>query len=238
MPNNFVEVFFCVVIRIDRLGYLVTYRGLAYHAPKGVAHMGPDLLTTIFTVSFWFGAGATILNFVFGVGRHGPDHLPGLGDLGGHDAAVHDPSGHGSVNGDSQLSPLNLTSILAFLVVFGAVGLALQGGVTAIVALILATLAGLVGGWLAFLFIAKFLLRGQTFLKDEPLIGTVGMLSIPIDGQRVGEIIYTRNGTRRSDGARSVNGESIGPGEEVVIVSYANGIATVQRWREYLNGGK
>lgn len=196
--------------------------------------MGPDLLTNIFTVCFWFGAAATVLNFVFGIGRNGPDHLPGVGDLGGHDPSLHDP---GSAAADSQISPLNLTSIMAFLVVFGAVGLAVQDGVTAIVALILASLAGVIGGWLAFLFIAKFLLRGQTFLTDDPLIGTVGTLSIPIDGRRMGEIIYTRNGTRRSDGARSINGESIGSGEEVVIVSYLNGIATVQRWREYLEGG-
>jgi hypothetical protein len=46
--------------------------------------------------------------------------------------------------------------------------------------------------------------------------------------------MYTRNGVRRSDGARSIDGIAIGPGEDVVIVDFANGIATVQRWREFV----
>src|SRR5205823_1435567 len=99
-------------------------------------------------------------------------------------------------------------------------------GVGAFFALLLATAAGLVAGWLAFLFVARFLVRGQTFLEDEPIAGTVGTISMPIGPDRVGEIIYTRNGVRRSDGARSLDGTAIGEGEEVVILRYVNGIAT------------
>lgn len=191
--------------------------------------MSPSVLSDLFTVCFWFGTAATVLSFLFGIGHHGLLHFPHFGHLGGHP----EPLGH--TGGDAELSPFNLTSILAFLVIFGAVGLALQGGLGGVIALIVAVLAGIVAGWLAFVFIARFLLRGETYLSDEPIVGTVGAISIPIGPGRVGEIIYTRHGVRRSDGARSIDGQPITTGEQVVIVSYDNGLATVERWSKFLD---
>jgi hypothetical protein len=193
--------------------------------------MGPNVLADLFAACFWFGTAATILSFVLGVGHHGPIHLPHLGH-------THLPAGGlGRASAGSGITPINLTSILAFLVVFGAVGLALLGGLGGVIALIFAVVTGLVAGWLAFIFIARFLLRGETYLVDEPIIGTIGKVSIPIGVDHVGEIIYTRNDVRRSDGARSVDGQPIPAGEEVVIVAYTHGIATVQRWQEFLLKG-
>jgi hypothetical protein len=190
--------------------------------------MGPNLLADLFTVSFWFGAAATVLTFVFGLGGHGSSHLPHVDLNPGHGlSGIH-------VQAGLPVSPFNLNSILAFLVVFGAVGLILPSGIGAVVALVLASLAGLFAGWLVFLFFARFLVRGQGFLVDEPINGTLGQISIPIASAHLGEVIYTRNGVRHSDGARSADGQAIGAGEEVVIVGYRNGIATVQRWRDYL----
>lgn len=187
--------------------------------------MSPDFLTTLFTLSFGFGAAATILSFLFGFGHHGPFHL-------GH--GVHAPH-HVDVHASTaSVSPVNFTSIFAFLIVFGAVGLAAQAGVGALFALLLASASGLLAGWVAFLFLARFLVRGQTLLEDEPIEGTVGRISTAIGPGRVGEVIYTRNGVRRSDGARSVDGKPIASGEEVVVVAFANGIATVQRWDEFV----
>ncbi len=187
--------------------------------------MDSGFLTGLFTLSFGFGAAATILNFVFGFGHHGPFHLP---------HAPHVPHHYGSHASDSAVSPVNLTSIFAFLIAFGAVGLVAQAGVGALLALILAGVAGLVAGWFAFLFIARFLVRGQTLLVDEPIDGTVGRVSSAIGPGHVGEVMYTRNGVRRSDGARSIDGKAIRAGEDVVIVSYANGIATVQLWADFV----
>jgi len=85
--------------------------------------MGLHLLTDLFTVCFWFGATTTLVSFVLGLGRHGPFHAPHAG----HGPYV----GHGPVlghHGGPEVSPLNLTSILAFLLVFGAVGLVLPAG--------------------------------------------------------------------------------------------------------------
>jgi hypothetical protein len=197
--------------------------------------MRPDFLGDLFIASFWFGAAATVLSFALGLGRHGGPHihlhLPGVGHvghLGGHGAALH----HGAA-GAQGVSPFNLNSILAFLVVFGAVGLSLEHGVGSVLALLFASGGGLIAGWLVFLFIARFLIRGETYLIDEPLVGTIGTISVSIGPGHVGEVIYTRHNARRSDGARSVDGTPIGAGEEVVIVGYQHGIATVQRWKEF-----
>jgi len=190
--------------------------------------MGPNLLAELFTVSFWFGTAAIVLTFILGIGGHGSSHLPHLGIDSGHgQIGVH-------VHAGPQVSPFNLSSLLAFLLVFGAIGLLLPSGVGALLALVLAALAGLFAGWLVFLFFARFLVRGQNYLVDEPMAGTLGQVSIAIPPAHLGEVIYTRNGVRHSDGARSSDGEPIGAGEEVVIVGYSNGIATVQRWRDYL----
>jgi hypothetical protein len=201
--------------------------------------MGQGFLTDLFTICFGFGAATTLISFVFGFGRHGPFHLPGGGHSGqvahlGHIGHVGHLGQAGSAS-SSDVSPLNLTSILAFLTVFGAVGLVTQDGLGAILALIVATLAGLFAGWVAFLFVFKFLLRGQTFLEDDPTAGTVATVSAAIGNGHVGEVRYTRNNVRRSDGARTVDGQPIGIGEEVVILSIDQGIATVQRWQEFID---
>ena len=88
--------------------------------------MGPNLLADFFTVSFWFGAAATVLTFVFGVGGHGSSHLPHVGIGTAHGlSGVH-------VHAGPTISPFNLSSLMAFLVVFGAVGLLLPSGVGAL----------------------------------------------------------------------------------------------------------
>lgn len=186
--------------------------------------MGPAFLTDVFTASFWFGAAATVLSFLLGGGHHGHPHLPGVN----HGASA------GASGVGADISPLNLNSLLVFLTVFGAVGLILAGGVGDLLAFVIALLVGGVAGWLVFLFIARFLARGQTFLADESLIGTIGTLSRPIDSGRVGEIIYTHRDVRHSDGARSKDGVPIPAGEEVVIVGFQRGIAVVQRADEFL----
>jgi hypothetical protein len=63
--------------------------------------------------------------------------------------------------------------------------------------------------------------------------GTVARVTIPIQDGRVGEIVFTREGARRSEGARSATGEPIARGTEVVIVRYDAGLAYVEPWATY-----
>ena len=194
--------------------------------------MQVNILTTVYTVCFVFGAVATIVGFVLGIGHHGGGAVSHA-----HHPLVHLPAAPGShgMPRDAAL-PVNPSSILAFLVVFGAVGLVLQdAGVVGLLALVLAAAAGLIAGWIVFLFVVRFLARGETYLVDDPLVGTVGKISVAIGPKHIGEILYTRHGVQRSDGARAVDGREIVAGEDVVIVDYANGIATVQRWQDFLS---
>jgi hypothetical protein len=101
--------------------------------------------------------------------------------------------------------------------------------------LIGAVAAGLLAGWLVYLFLVRVLLPGTIAgdLRAQSLVGTAARVTIPIRGDRVGEIVYTLQGARHSDGARSVDGKSIERDKEVVIVRYERGIAYVEEWERF-----
>jgi len=63
--------------------------------------------------------------------------------------------------------------------------------------------------------------------------GTVAHVTIPIQNGHVGEIVFSREGVRRSEGARSATGAPIERGTEVVIVRYEGGLAYVEPWASY-----
>jgi len=70
--------------------------------------------------------------------------------------------------------------------------------------MVASSLAGLVGGAMIFYFMAKVLLPGERIMDpaDYQLEGTVAQVTVPLRGQ-AGEILYTKAGTRRSEGART-----------------------------------
>lgn len=193
------------------------------------------------------------------VGSHGMDgshgHVGGAGDHGalahggaggGHGGSAHggEPGhpGGGHADSPSRLghdipSPVNVNTATAFLAFFGGVGYVLYGtlGVAAGVALVVAVLAGLAGGAVVFMFLVKVLLAGQRFLNPEDfrLEGSLAQVTRSIRADGIGEIVYSRDGTRRSEGARSATGEAIAAGTEVVVVRYERGIAYVESWASY-----
>ena len=198
-------------------------------------------LSAVFLICFLFGASFTFLSLLSGTahlslpGGHGLHlgHLH-LGHLHfGH--AAH--AGH-TTHAGNDASPFNAGSLLAFLAWFGGAGyllLNLSPLALAIVVL-LAILAGLIGAGLIFLFLLKVLMPAQTVLDPETyrLDGTAARITAGIPAGGTGEIIYSKAGTRRSDAARSIDGEPIGRNEEVVILSYNRGIAYVQTLKRYL----
>ncbi|MFN8634999.1 MAG: NfeD family protein [Chloroflexota bacterium] len=167
----------------------------------------------------------------FGAGHgasHG-GHLVGGGDHGDH-GALHE--GH-----FGEISPFNLQTITAFMAFFGGTGWVAytSGGVAPALALIAATLAGFVGGGAVFMFLVKVLVAGQQFMDpaDTQMEGTVGRVTMAIHEGAIGEIVFTHGGTRRSEGARSVDGAAIAKGTEVVIVRYEGGLAYVEPWSTF-----
>ncbi|MBZ5551421.1 MAG: NfeD family protein [Acidobacteriia bacterium] len=194
-------------------------------------------MTTFYLICFVVGFALTIVSLVMGhlnlhlhlhsfdASAHGLNH--GLGHL--H---------HGlSTGGEFDISPVNFSTVMAFLTWFGGMGYLLSHYYRfwLLLGLTVATLSGLAGGAVVFVFMAKFLAPRQTQLDpaDFDLIGTLARISSPIRPQGTGEIIFSQAGARKTSGARSVDGTGLEKGTEVVITRYEKGIAYVQRWEEF-----
>lgn len=186
--------------------------------------------------TFAFGVIFTIASFALGAfgGGHGL-HLHGL-DLHGAD--------HGSGGGghDAHISPFSISTISAFLAWFGGAGYLLSRftRLTALLDLLLAAAVGLVGGGIIFVILGKYVLPRLTELRQEDfqIQGTVGHLSVSIGSGAVGEIVYNVGGAQQVDSARSVSGEAIERGTEVVVLRREKGIAYVERWDKFASGNQ
>lgn len=184
---------------------------------------------------FLFGLIVSVLSLFVGVFHI---HLPGfdsLHHLHGHGFHLHFDGAH--AHSGSGVSPFNLSTIMAFLAWFGGAGYLLTewGHVGLAVVLGLASLCGITGGAIVFLFLAKVLMRsdGTLYVSDYQMEGLLGRVSNGIrENGGTGEIIFSQEGVRRTCGARAENGEAIVKGTEIVITRYERGIAYVRKWDE------
>lgn len=141
---------------------------------------------------------------------------------------------HGEIPG---ISPFNFSTLMAFLAWFGGAGylLTVWGKLGAMVVGALAVGAGLAGGMIVFLFLAKVLMKNDStlYVSDYHMEGLLGRLSVGIRaGNGTGEVIFSQEGVRRTCGARTEDGTEIVKGTEVVITRYERGIAYVKKWEE------
>jgi len=175
-------------------------------------------MMTLFAICFFVGLVLTVLVTFFG------------GDF----FEFH--ADHGAAHGHGGPSFFNLSSILASLTVFGGMGYMLNqiGMTSSLLILLIAIGAGLVVGWLFFLFYAKVIYKHDHSMKesDFDLSGQLGKLSVPINGKGMGEMMFVMHGTTRSISVRSENGESIPKGTKVVVLHTNKGIATVTRFNQ------
>jgi membrane protein implicated in regulation of membrane protease activity len=156
---------------------------------------------------------------------HGNGHAHGHGN------------GHGNGGEGSRGLPIwNISSLLAFLMWFGAGGYAVMKltGIGPWLALVPAVAAGAAGAVLVSAFL-RLMLRGETEMDPAQyrMEGTLAKVTIGIPEGGTGEIIFSKGDSRRSEGARSIDGRPIARGEEVVVVDYQRGIALVQGWDEF-----
>ncbi|MHB8652355.1 MAG: hypothetical protein ACYDA9_00595 [Terriglobia bacterium] len=181
-----------------------------------------------------------VVGFVFSVvslvASSGKIHLP-------HGGLHHGGTGHahGMARGlarmhSSQVSFFNFFTLMAFLAWFGGTGYLLTqySDLWFLLALGVASLSGLGGASIVFLFLAKVLLAHETILDpaDFEMTGVLGKVNSSIREGGTGEIIFSQEGTRRTSGARSEDGTAILKGSEVVITRYERGIAYVRRWED------
>jgi len=160
---------------------------------------------------------------------HGSGHLPA-----GHGGA---PSAGGKTGtrGD-HISPFNFVSLAAFLAWFGGAGFLLTrfSGLALLAGLGLATVSGLAGAMIIFLFLSRVLTSEAENLDpaDFEMTGVLGRLSVPVRAGGTGELVYSQAGTRRTCGARSEDGNAMPKGSEVVVSRYEKGIAYVRLWTD------
>ncbi|MES1261433.1 MAG: hypothetical protein ABUS49_06820 [Acidobacteriota bacterium] len=147
---------------------------------------------------------------------------------------IHLHTGHVERGGD--VAKFNFGTIAAFLTWFGGAGYILTnwGGVGLVVVLMLASLVGLAGSALIFLFTAKVLAPGDIPLDpaDYRVEGMLGTVSSPVLPCGTGEMIFVQQGRRAAVAIRSENGIAIPAGKEVVVTRYEDGIAYVRAWDE------
>ena len=161
-------------------------------------------------------------------GFHGPGHGPA--------EAGTAPRTPATAQADGGPSPLNLSTIMAFLTWFGGVGFMLRTyyGAWFLVALAVAGVAGFAGAAIVFAFLSRVLFASQSILNpdDYRLPGTLARVTSAIRPGGTGEIVYTKGETRQVSGARSLGGGAIARDTEVVIMRYEGGLAYVQPWEE------
>ena len=186
----------------------------------------PELYLLCFLVGVLWSAATLLLGGLhFGHG-HGI-HFHGLSK-----GAKFPGHSHQGVSGHLA-AMVNPSSAAVFLAWFGGVGFLLtrHSGFAFWLNLAVAGLAGLIGAWVLASFL-HFLQKGDLPLNpsDYDLTGVLARVSSRIRAAGVGELIYVRDGARRSIPARSEDGTEIERGQEVIVTGYEKGIATVRTW--------
>jgi hypothetical protein len=185
---------------------------------------------TFYLICFGIGLVLTALSLAGGFHLHHTFHF-----------GMHHAAGVGHAHGGSQsVGWFNGFTLTAFLCWFGGVGYLLEryGGFVVPVILLLATLSGIAGGIVIFLFLARVMAPHDKSLtaEDTEIVGVVGRVSATIRSDGTGEILYSQNGARCSSPARSDTGEPITREIEVVVMRYERGVAYVRRWDEVAGG--
>jgi len=141
---------------------------------------------------------------------------------------------------NSVLSFINPTSIVLFLLGFGFFGYVFHN--TAHLALPFSLVLAGIGGVViaAVLLVALSRIFGEseanTVQDVSDRTGLLGKVSITLQENGIGEIIYVSpGGMRKSIAARSVDGGRIERDTEVVVIGYQRGVAEVDTWEHFIN---
>jgi membrane protein implicated in regulation of membrane protease activity len=190
--------------------------------------------TNLYLVCFLLGVSLSAMSWLLGrVGFHPHVHAHGAH---GHIVGRGQSFSHAS----AAPSPLNFSTLMAFLAWFGGAGYLLTrySDLWPIAALMAAIGVGWAGAALVFWVMARVLWSPDENLDpdDYEVVGLIGRVSSPIRKGGTGEILFQQAGARRVTGACSENGTSIDKGVEVVITRYEKGLAYVRTWADMAAG--
>jgi len=147
---------------------------------------------------------------------------------------VHIPHVHLHTRG-STVSPFNFGTVAAFLAWFGGTGYLLErySNVWVYLGLFISLASGMGGASLVFWLLWKLMQHDLPLdPADFEMTGLLGRMASPIRPGGTGELIYSRDGTRRAAPARSEEGIGIPRDTEVIVTRFEKGIAYVRRWDE------
>lgn len=157
----------------------------------------------------------------------------------GHDGhGAHHDGGDGGFSFFAFFNPLSIT---LFLIGFGFFGFVFHE-TTALELPIVFTIAGASGLIIAIgiIILLSRLFGGDTTISTVQDVsdrtGLLGKVNVTIPEGSIGEVIYiSPGGLRKSIPARSIDGQRLERGQEVVVVSYQKGIAEVDTWERFVN---
>lgn len=171
------------------------------------------------------------------IGHHTGVHVHTAAHSTGHAHAQAHAYGHNQ----PLASFLNPTSIMFFLLGFGFFGYVFHNivGLEApLLVLLFAGLSGIVIALLLFSMLARIFGNSESATEQDvsDRTGLLGRVSMTIQEGSLGEVLYiSPGGMRKSIPARSVDGQRLERGQEIVVVSYQNGVAEVDTWEHFIN---
>ncbi len=185
------------------------------------------MLLKIFELCFLVGAIFSVVSFLLGHLLHFGHHIDG-----GIDAA-----GHPHIDGDHQggpiISPFKPVVIMAFLTVFGGVGLILLRylGLATFFALAAALASGLLASFCMyrFLIVPLYLAQNTSAVSQQDLIGIPATVTLDIKSGCFGRITYVVNNNTYTAPAISGENEEIRRGERVVILHIEKNVFKVTK---------
>ena len=218
-----------------------------------------DPLSLVFIACFLFGllfmlAAALLGSFSHGThATHGVHTGTHVGHIHAGGAAHHTGQGTHSAaksaiaktsnaanNRLSAFAYANPTTIAVFLLGFGAFGYIFHNtaGFILPLTLLLAVVSGLVITAILLALLSRFFgdSEGETIQDVSDRTGMLGKVSITIQENGLGEILYVSpGGMRKSVPARSIDGRRLERDQEVVVVNYQRGVAEVDTWDHFVN---
>lgn len=172
----------------------------------------------LFQICFLTGTAYTIISFIFG-------QLFDFVDIDG------DIDFDGDVTG-VNISPLKPIVIVAFVTVFGGIGMiSIKSGLASLLALLIAVASGLLIAFLIYRYIVVPLYKAQntSAVSQAELIGHRAVMKLDIRGDNFGRVSYVINGNTYTSPAKSLEGKEINRGEEVIIVEIRKNVFFVDK---------
>lgn len=154
-----------------------------------------------------------------------------LGEHHNFDHTSVDNGGQVGTDGIEYISPFKPIVIGSFITVFGGMGVIGHYifNLAAVFLFLLAIASGLVVATIIFyvFVVTMYKNQGNSTISVHELKGTIGDVITPIPSNGVGEISYTSADSIYKSIAKSLDGEEIAKGEQVIIAEYNDNIAIV-----------